>query len=806
MGAAINLATLAYTEVDPNGHLSVSTVTASHAAVTRQESCYVYYDWSAGYFGDFVHDFECLDNVGGAGCSIVHWGVSNTVNDTYNWTEGLYLRWTSTSGTNGGWTLYEVGGSSSAGATFTKGANMFWRVERNGSTLTAKRATSAANRLAGTWAETLTISVATTTYRYHYAVSSYNDGTVGVAASGTSANHKGTTMTSAGTPFDTAYMVGASSGDWNAGATWGNAGSTKGTDFPGNASDVFNVDAGDTVTYNVSEANALLGSTIYGTLTFKKDANTKLQFGAASLTVKNGGFLLIGTAANPIDSSHTAEMYFAPAGDNAVGLTGEATGTIEIEGTDLNGGTMFSYLISDWSGGQTFTVHGDVTADWVVGQKIVTHRFPAAYSAAVNSFEYTIASLSANGADTDITISEAAPGGTFRAGALVANTTRNIIIGKTSAVLTLGNQNGNRPFFHVSNPLSTIKHATFVGIWSFGNTNSAGQLYLTNVVVRNSGRLGCYGYTSYGLRADKLLLVTCPIIQLFGGYFTNLVSFCLATFVSYTFNSTFDNMYVINGTDSNYGFIGNSVVGCYIKNVDVVDMPNYISAPGSTAIGGNMTFANANFGKYRHNANVSTSVYFLRVINGLISMYFYNLYLNATLFVYSYGADSQSDLRFDDFGGVLGDTRRLTKGYDTATEATVVRSGGSTISLAISRLNNSAIYSLTLPVFEWVEWDVPASEQTRKIYIRGGNGGAEDWSTFPTAAELFLEAEYYDEAGTCHKAFVVSTAVLTDNTTWTAFPVTFTPGRVGQVVYRLRPGFVTGVADVKLYVDPQLNS
>jgi hypothetical protein len=161
---------------------------------------------------------------------------------------------------------------------------------------------------------------------------------------------------------------------------------------------------------------------------------------------------------------------------------------------------------------------------------------------------------------------------------------------------------------------------------------------------------------------------------------------------------------------------------------------------------------------------------------------------------------------FDDYQNVLGDTRKITQFFTTKSNGTVVRGGGSTNSLEVSRLDDSQPYSKMEPLFEWVEWDVPASAQTRKIYIRGGDGGAEDWTTYPTATELYFEAEYYDEAGTTHKAFAISSEVLTDNTTWTAFNLSFAPGRVGQVVYRLRLGLVTGIASKKLYVDPQLNS
>ena len=199
MGAAINLATT-YTEADPNNRISESTVTATFAAIDRNENAYLYKSWGVGYFGDFVHDFETTGTTWANGSKLAVWGVSNSVAALSGWAAGLYLQLNATSTTAGTYTLGEIGGSTSVGASIGK-TIMYWRIERNGTTLTAKRATSAANRTAGVWAETLTLTVAATTYRYQYAGSSFNDANT-TAVSQTVANIKGTKMTSAGTPFD----------------------------------------------------------------------------------------------------------------------------------------------------------------------------------------------------------------------------------------------------------------------------------------------------------------------------------------------------------------------------------------------------------------------------------------------------------------------------------------------------------------------------------------------------------------------------------------------------------------------------
>jgi hypothetical protein len=85
-----------------------------------------------------------------------------------------------------------------------------------------------------------------------------------------------------------------------------------------------------------------------------------------------------------------------------------------------------------------------------------------------------------------------------------------------------------------------------------------------------------------------------------------------------------------------------------------------------------------------------------------------------------------------------------------------------------------------LKIAEWTENNVPASTQNRRVYVKG-----EAWTSFPTSAELHIEAEYYDSALGWTTTKLKSTQVLTDNTTWVALTLAFTPGRVGNVTYRV---------------------
>jgi len=55
------------------------------------------------------------------------------------------------------------------------------------------------------------------------------------------------------------------------------------------------------------------------------------------------------------------------------------------------------------------------------------------------------------------------------------------------------------------------------------------------------------------------------------------------------------------------------------------------------------------------------------------------------------------------------------------------------------------------------------------------------WAVYPTADELYIEAFYYSNAGTCERSAVRSTMVLDDETTWREFSITMTPARSGAI-------------------------
>jgi hypothetical protein len=132
------------------------------------------------------------------------------------------------------------------------------------------------------------------------------------------------------------------------------------------------------------------------------------------------------------------------------------------------------------------------------------------------------------------------------------------------------------------------------------------------------------------------------------------------------------------------------------------------------------------------------------------------------------------------------------------TAAGNLRAGGAASSLEVIPLSNCSIYAPIL-VCEWTELSVAAVGQSKWVYIKG-----EGWSSYPTAAELYLEAEYLSDGTTFARTTVASTAVLTDNTTWVQLATgSFTPAVAGHVRYRV--WLKKYAASCKIYLDNQLN-
>jgi len=136
----------------------------------------------------------------------------------------------------------------------------------------------------------------------------------------------------------------------------------------------------------------------------------------------------------------------------------------------------------------------------------------------------------------------------------------------------------------------------------------------------------------------------------------------------------------------------------------------------------------------------------------------------------------------EDADGVFG-AQKITYQRGTITKDTgVTRSGGADSSAKMEPSSACGLYApLTLNHESIIDYPFKiwcaASSTTITIYIR--SFGA--WSTYPTASELYIEASYLDHATNATRSTIASNDVLSDETTWVAFDVTFTPQQAGWV-------------------------
>lgn len=167
----------------------------------------------------------------------------------------------------------------------------------------------------------------------------------------------------------------------------------------------------------------------------------------------------------------------------------------------------------------------------------------------------------------------------------------------------------------------------------------------------------------------------------------------------------------------------------------------------------------------------------------------------------SSGGISKQGVWCEDYGAggapVLGASKSFQSTGDVIKNTVTLRTGGAASSLEVVPLSSCSVFAPVL-VCEWTELGVPASAQNKSVYVRG-----EGWTVWPTASELYLEAEYVSNATTFARTTVTSTQVLTDNITWVQLTTgSFTPANAAHVRYRV--WLKKYEAASKVYVDNAL--
>lgn len=579
-----------------------------------------------------------------------------------------------------------------------------------------------------------------------------------------------------------ADYISSQNGNWNDAATWGGGG------YPSSAGDTAAI--GHEVTYNVSSATQLGQITVNngGVFTFSRTASTKLTLGHQDIRINNGGELRIGRAGEVIPASYIAELVWATAADNEKGIYIEAGGKLNIYGDPAYyGSNDIAALAADWTAGQTFTVIGDYTSLWQAGQPLTVHRGTDYSAYNTDTAIVSIASMALNGGNTDITIVQVFPGGTFYASGRVTNVGRNVKLYKNGVSAAMGNYNTNRPrILDDSSILQSnciISDASFTG---FYNINARYNFKFLASVFRN-GRACIESSGGINIAVTDSRIYSCT----YGLTGTAMACQSTGTDIYACYNGI--AAFYETGVD---GHIYGNYIGLY--GTTLTNVTGYIYANDFGVAGGTGIMMSGAFA-YDQDDNEKNNTYDIYVLNDSfteIKMRGAKMPVTSPTIGNRNNFRAKISISSENHHRELGAHRRYKQYGDIIRNTSVVRLGGADNSVEAVPSSNCG-GATPLSILEWVEFDVPAAAQTRSVYIRGSG-----WSAFPESARLYFEASYLDDAVTLLEASIKSTEVLSANDVWTKFTVTFTPAVAGPVRYvvslsKYEPG-------AKAYVDNQL--
>lgn len=179
-----------------------------------------------------------------------------------------------------------------------------------------------------------------------------------------------------------------------------------------------------------------------------------------------------------------------------------------------------------------------------------------------------------------------------------------------------------------------------------------------------------------------------------------------------------------------------------------------------------------------------------------------------------FGSDSTqgffASFGFEDYDGVLGDTRFQQLGAGTGTgsviaqsETTTVRSGGSNRSIKITPTTNTAniwefhrILIFDIPIY------ASTSSKTYTVYFKTND--IANWTADPTAAELWIELEAWGHASNNFRKITKSTGTIDFNgsTDWQSLTVTVAPAQAGVAYLRCWYAKTKETPSNVFYVDP----
>ncbi|MEK0325474.1 MAG: hypothetical protein QQN63_07200 [Nitrosopumilus sp.] len=166
-----------------------------------------------------------------------------------------------------------------------------------------------------------------------------------------------------------------------------------------------------------------------------------------------------------------------------------------------------------------------------------------------------------------------------------------------------------------------------------------------------------------------------------------------------------------------------------------------------------------------------------------------SLFSSSTPFFHANGPFAS--VLLEDRDGVLGDTRQFT-GFSVTdgtpvlqSDTGTIRSGGSNVSIKVTP---STELSTNWEISRLKLFEIPfyATTDSKKYEIFFRPTATTDWTADPTAAELWIELEYWGHASNNFRRITKSTGVIDMNgsTTFTALSVTVAPSQAGVAYLR----------------------
>jgi len=536
------------------------------------------------------------------------------------------------------------------------------------------------------------------------------------------------------------------SGDWDDPTVWGTA------SYPSVAGDTAAI--GHTVDYNVVSTIELGAITIDsgGLLKFKADLTTKLTLGDVDLRINSSGELRVGAVDAVIGKAFIADLIWNTTGDNLKGIYVASGGKLTMYGDpDYYGAVDNSVLAANWTAGKIFSMVGDFATKWAVGDQITVHKGAQYISYSADTILCTIASLTLNGSNTDITINEAAPGVTFATGGRVQNVSRNVRLSKLGASTVIGNYNTLRPRIYdmnvVANNNCVMSNALLTGFYGI---ESLFNFRFLRSIIRNTFR---------GINSGSGHTIS-------GAVYSN------SNGINSGSGHTISGAVYSNSVGINSGS-GHTISGAVYSNSGGINSGSGLWITGRLGYDAAGTVALNTF-----------DIGFMSSVTA-VEIYLQGAKIPPAGLVFRYRNDVlySGNVYSEDHGQVLGEHIHYAQFGTCTRDVSVVRPGGAGSSIKIEPLSLCAVatpirlYTDPMPGPLFKFWLVAGVQRILNVYIRSLGV----WASYPTAGELYIQASYLSDPATIARSLLNSTAVMSDATTWVPFSVTLTPARAGWV-------------------------